>query len=347
MKALVLTEYKKMEYKEVPTPKITSNDEVLIKVRASAICGSDIHGYDGSTGRRKPPVIMGHEASGIVVEVGSNVTKVSINDRVTFDSTIWCGKCHFCREGRVNLCEDRRVLGVSCDDYRQDGTFAEYVVVPEHIIFPIADEVSFTEAALTEPASVASHALRITPVQLNDSIAVVGAGLIGLLVIKIAKERTSGPIIALDTDENRRKIAIEFGADAAFDPTDIHLVEQVRGVVGRHGCNRVIEAVGATKPIESAISIVANGGSITLIGNVSKSISLPLQQIVTREITLYGSCAIAGEYPLVLDMMARKKLDVTPLISKIDSLANGSKWFDTLYNREIPLLKVVLVPQED
>ena len=190
MKALVLTDYKKMVYTEVPTPTITRSDEVLIRIKASAICGSDIHGYDGSTGRRQPPVIMGHEASGIVEEIGTKVTKVSKGARVTFDSTIWCGTCRFCRVGKVNLCENRRVLGVSCDDYRQDGTFAEYVVVPEHIIFPIADEVSFIEAALTEPASVASHAISNTPIQLNDSVAVVGTGLIGLLVIQIVKTHT-------------------------------------------------------------------------------------------------------------------------------------------------------------
>ncbi len=344
MKALVLTGYKRLEYMEVATPTIRKSDEVLIRIAASAICGSDIHGYDGSTGRRQPPVIMGHEASGVVEEIGNEVSKVSVGQRVTFDSTIWCGECRFCRDGRVNLCVNRRVLGVSCDDYRQDGTFAEYVVVPQHIIFPIADEVSFDEAALTEPASVAAHALRITPVRLNDSIAIVGAGLIGLLAIQMAKTRTAGAVVALDTDENRRDIAVEFGADAAFAPEDPDLSDRIREVTGISGCSRVIEAVGATAPVRTAVSIVENGGSVTLIGNVSPSIELPLQQIVTREIALYGSCAIAGEYPLVLDMMARKKIDVKPLISITDTLENGPKWFDILYGRKQPLLKVVLKP---
>src|SRR5690554_409761 len=132
MKALVMESYKELHYQDVPTPSVTSTHDVLVRVKAAAICGSDVHGFDGSTGRRKPPVIMGHEASGEIVDVGEQVKDFHIGDRVTFDSTIYCGTCRYCRNGEVNLCDNRRVLGVSCDEYRQDGTFAEFVLVPDH-----------------------------------------------------------------------------------------------------------------------------------------------------------------------------------------------------------------------
>ncbi|MDD3998461.1 MAG: galactitol-1-phosphate 5-dehydrogenase [Sphaerochaetaceae bacterium] len=344
MKALVMESYKQMTYKEVPTPAVADAHDVLISIKAAAICGSDVHGFDGSTGRRIPPVIMGHEGSGVIVEKGSAVNRFSIGDRVTFDSTIYCLRCSYCQSGAVNLCDDRRVLGVSCDEYRKDGIFAEYVVVPDHILYKIPDGLSFAEAALTEPAAVAAHAFRITPVGLNDTIAVVGSGLIGLMLIQIVKASTSAQVIAIDTDAQRRNIAVQMGADAAFDPADPQLLANIDATIGRHGVDRVFEAVGATAPIQTALSIVRKGGSVTLIGNVSPKIELPLQSVVTRQITLYGSCAIAGEYPIVLDMMARKLIRVTPFISATAPLEDGQEWFERLYRRQANLLKVVLVP---
>lgn len=344
MKALVMESYKQMTYKEVPTPTVVDAHDVLISIKAAAICGSDVHGFDGSTGRRIPPVIMGHEGSGVIVEKGSAVNRFAVGDRVTFDSTIYCLRCSYCQSGAVNLCENRRVLGVSCDEYRKDGIFAEYVVVPDHILYKIPDDLSFAEAALTEPAAVGAHAFRITPVGLNDTIAVVGSGLIGLMLIQIVKASTSAQVIAIDTDAQRRNIAVQMGADAAFDPADPQLLANIDATIGRHGVDRVFEAVGATAPIQTALSIVRKGGSVTLIGNVSPKIELPLQSVVTRQITLYGSCAIAGEYPIVLDMMARKLIRVTPFISATAPLEDGQEWFERLYHRQENLLKVVLEP---
>jgi len=346
MKALVLDSCKHMSYTEVERPEIRKPDEVLISIKASAICGSDIHGYDGSTGRRQPPVIMGHEASGVVVAAGEHVESVKTGDRVTFDSTISCGACEYCKSGRVNLCDSRRVVGVSCDEYRMDGTFAEYIVVPERIIYKIPEGVSFVEAALTEPASVAAHAVNITPIRLNESIAVVGSGLIGLLIIQIARTMTSGPVIAIDPDPSRRESALAFGADASFNPNEEGYQKRINETFGISGIDRVFEAVGVTSAIKGALTVVKKGGSLTLVGNISPFIELPLQSVVTREITLYGSCAISGEYPAVLSMMQNKTLDVLPLVSVTDSLENGASWFDNLYHKRQNVLKVVLTPQE-
>jgi (R,R)-butanediol dehydrogenase/meso-butanediol dehydrogenase/diacetyl reductase/L-iditol 2-dehydrogenase len=344
MKALLMEEYKKLKYTDVPDPVIETGRDILVKVKAVSICGSDVHGFDGSTGRRKPPIIMGHEAAGEVAAVGKDVTRYKLGDRITFDSTLYCGKCFYCQNGQMNLCDDRMVLGVSCDEYRRHGAFAEYVVVPEHICVPLPQDLVYEEAAMTEPAGVAAHAFRLTPVGLNDTVAVVGTGLIGLLLLGVVKASSSGKLIALDTDENRRQVARERGADAAFDPMDKGLMGKIREMTGGRGVDRAFEAVGATAPIQTAVSIVRKGGSVTLIGNVSPTVEIPLQSVVTRQISLIGSCAIGGEYPIVLEMIARKKIDAASLISKKAPLSEGQLWFDKLYNREDKLLKVVLIP---
>src|SRR5438093_8522704 len=157
MKALVLTDYKQFTYQDAPEPE-PGPEEVLLSVRACGICGSDVHGMDGSTGRRRPPIIMGHEAAGVISRVGTSVTGWAVGDRVTFDSTIYCGRCGFCRRGEVNLCEHRRVLGVSCEEYRQDGAFAEFVAVSQRILYRVPQGIPFEHAALVEPFSIALHA---------------------------------------------------------------------------------------------------------------------------------------------------------------------------------------------
>ena len=149
MKALLLAEYKKLELTDIPQPEI-GPDDILVQVAACGICGSDIHGWDGSSGRRQPPLVMGHEAAGTVAAVGNNVTGFKEGERITFDSTVWCGKCPYCLSGRPNLCDNRMVLGVSCDDYRRYGCFAEYVSVPARICCKLPDALSFEHAALIE-----------------------------------------------------------------------------------------------------------------------------------------------------------------------------------------------------
>jgi L-iditol 2-dehydrogenase len=344
MKALVLEEYGKFVYKDVPDPVLRDQNDILVKVRASSICGSDVHGMDGSTGRRRPPIIMGHEASGEIVSVGKGVTQFSAGDHITFDSTEFCGNCYYCRQGRVNLCDNRRVLGVSCAEYSRSGTFAEYVVVPERIVYAMPKGLDFVDAALAEPAAVAAHAVAITPVALGDSHIVVGTGLIGLLLIQILRSNTSGIIIALDTDPSRREAAIRFGADAAFDPSAPDCAEGVRTLTSGRGADHAFEAVGITAAIRTAIDLVRKGGTVTLIGNLSSTVEIPLQTVVTRQIAMYGSCAVSGEYPLVLDLMTRKIIDVRAIVSAVAPLSDGAAWFTRLHKREPGLLKVVLEP---
>lgn len=343
MKALVLKDYKKFSYEEVPAPEIGPKD-VLIRVKACGICGSDVHGMDGSSGRRIPPIIMGHEASGVIQEVGPEVTAWKAGDRVTFDSTIYCGECKFCRMGRVNLCENRRVLGVSCGDYRQNGAFAELVAVPQHILYRLPDDLSFEHAALVEPLGVAFHAINRVRVNLNDTAVVVGAGMIGLLVVQALRASGCGQIIAIDLERKRLELACELGADIGLKSDEDNVAEIVRERTDGFGADLAFEAVGITPTINLAINCLRKGGSISLIGNITPNIELPLQAVVTRELSVMGSCAISGEYDACLGMLARGAVKVDPFISAVAPLEEGEIWFNKLYNQEDGLMKVILKP---
>ena len=199
MNALVLFEYKQLRLEEVPVPRCGPRD-VLIQVAACGICGSDVHGYDGSSGRRIPPIVMGHEAAGIVVAVGAEVRAVAPGDRVTFDSTVYCAKCEFCLRGEVNLCEDRQVVGVSCGEYRRAGAFAEYIAVPEYIVYKLPPSLSFADAAMLEAVSVALHAVKLSQIEGGETALVIGAGMIGLLALQAARVAGCSRVFVADVD---------------------------------------------------------------------------------------------------------------------------------------------------
>lgn len=343
MQALLLRKEMELELTDLPKPAVGA-DDILVRVRACGICGSDIHGMDGSTGRRIPPVVMGHEAAGVVAEVGANVKGVKEGDRVTFDSTVSCGRCHFCRSGRINLCDNRQVLGVSCGEFRRDGAFAEYVTVPQQIVYPLPGELSFEHAAMIEAVSIGVHAAGITNVKLDDSAVVVGAGMIGLLTIQALRASGCGHIMAVDIDDSKLKMACELGADEGLNPRNCDVPAEVAARTGGRGADIAMEVVGATAPLQTALASVRKGGKLTLIGNLSPTVELPLQSVVTREITVQGSCASNGEYPQCINLLARGAIRVDPLISATPPLSEGAGWFDRLYNKEPGLMKVILKP---
>src|SRR5258706_2392795 len=234
MKALLLSDYSKLALTEMPTPTI-GDDEVLVRVRACGICGSDIHGYDGSTGRRIPPLVMGHEAAGEIEQVGAAVKDFRAGDRVTFDSTVSCGRCDYCKRGQINLCDNRMVLGVSCGEYRRHGAFAEYVAVPARILYRLPASLPFERAALIEAVSVAVHAVQRKVPEPTDTVLVVGCGMIGLLVIQVLRDKGCRNILAVDVDADRRALAERLGAARTLDgkDPDIRDADVAFEVVGR------------------------------------------------------------------------------------------------------------------
>ncbi|MCL5771776.1 MAG: galactitol-1-phosphate 5-dehydrogenase [Actinobacteria bacterium] len=343
MKALVLEEYNKFSLKNVPIPKIKSN-EVLIRVKACAICGSDVHGMDGSTGRRIPPIIMGHEAAGIIEEIGKQVKNFKKGDRVTFDSTIYCGNCYYCNLGKINLCENRRVLGVSCNEYHQDGAFAEYIAVPQHILYRLPDNVSYEHATFIEPLSVALHAINNISIKINGTAVVVGIGMIGLLIIQLLKIAGCGKIIAIDIDQLKMELALRLGADSTIKADEVDPQIKILNLTNNKGADISFEIVGISQTIKIAIECLKKGGSLTLIGNLSPEVKIPLQFLVTREIEIKGSCASSGEYDACIEMIARGVINLDALISKIVPLKEGPIWFNKLYKPEPGLLKIILKP---
>lgn len=345
MKALLLTEYKKLEVSDVEEPEVGPQD-VLIQVEACGICGSDIHGYDGSTGRRIPPLVMGHEAAGIVVATGSEVTDLPEGTRVTFDSMVSCGNCEFCRKGKANLCDNRMVLGVSCGEYRRHGAFAERISVPRRIVYELPETLPFEHAALVEAVSVAVHAANVTPTALGDTAVIVGAGMIGLLTLQAARAAGASQIIAVDINDRRLEVAKSLGADATIRGDQEDVAKAVQDLTRGKGADIAYEVVGATPTIKTAIESVRKGGSVTLVGNVSPTIELPLQSVVTREVTLRGTCGCNGEYPECIDLMNRGIINVAPLITAKIALSDGPAWFDRLYSGDPEQMKVVVQPQQ-
>jgi L-iditol 2-dehydrogenase len=342
MKTLLLSRYKHLEIADLPTPA-PEPDEVLIQVAACGICGSDVHGYDGSSGRRVPPIVMGHEAAGRIAAVGKNVNGLAKGDRVTFDSTVYCGACPHCLRGNINLCDNRQVLGVSCGDYRRAGAFAEYVVVPARIVYRLPDQLSFTEAAMLEAVSVALHAVAVTQMRPDDTAVVIGAGMIGLLILQSLRATGCSRVFVADLDDSRLKIAKELGATEILS-SNSDLLAQVMKLTNGTGADVALEAVGRSETVAAAIDCVRKGGTVTLVGNISPQITLPLQKVVSRQIRLQGSCASSGEYPKAIELVASGAIKVKPLITAVAPLDDGPAWFERLHAGEKNLLKVVLTP---
>ncbi len=343
MKALLLSEYRHLEITDLPSP-VPAADEVLIRVSACGICGSDVHGYDGSSGRRIPPIVMGHEAAGVVSVIGAEVRKVCVGDRVTFDSTVFCGVCPYCLRGEINLCDNRNVLGVSCGDYRRAGAFAEFVTVPERIVHRLPESLAFPQAAMLEAVSVALHAVSLSRIEPGQTALVLGAGMIGLLTMQALRVAGCSSVYVADVDVSRLKLAESLGATTTLLATGSDLTSQISGLTNGRGVDVAVEAVGINDTVTAAVNCVRKGGTVTLVGNISPEVTLPLQKVVTRQIRMQGSCASSGEYPQAIELISTGKIKVQPLITAIAPLEDGPRWFERLYSREPNLMKVVLTP---
>jgi L-iditol 2-dehydrogenase len=344
MKSLLLSEYNHLEIADMPLPPV-GPDEVLVRVEACGICGSDVHGYDGSSGRRIPPIVMGHEAAGTVAAVGSQVRGYAEGDRVTFDSTVYCGHCSFCLSGDVNLCDNRQVIGVSCGDYRRHGAFAEFVVVPERILYHLPATISFAQAAMLEAVSVALHAVRVSEARGGETALIIGAGMIGLLTLQAARAAGCSPVLVADVDATRLELARQAGADGIIDSKSANLLAEVHKHTGGRGVDLAFEAVGRNETVAAAIDCTRKGGTVTLVGNISPEVKLPLQKVVSRQIRLQGSCASAGEYPQAIELVANGKIIVGSLITAIAALEEGPRWFERLHAGEPNLMKIILTPR--
>jgi L-iditol 2-dehydrogenase len=287
---------------------------------------------------------MGHEAAGIVAAVGHAVTDFRAGDRVTFDSTVSCGDCFFCKRGQINLCDHREVIGVSTPLFRRMGAFAEYVVVPARIAYRLPDNMPFAHAALIEAVSVAVHAVSLTEIKPGDTAVVVGAGMIGLLTLQALRHAGATSVFVLDVDDSRLELARSLGATRTFNSSNGNVIDQIVEQASGRGADIALECVGTSVTVKLALESVRKGGAVTLVGNVAPTVELGLQSAVSRQIRLQGSCASSGEYPECIELMSKGPIHVEPLLSAIAPLEDGAAWFKRLYAREPGLLKVVLQP---
>jgi L-iditol 2-dehydrogenase len=343
LKALIYTKPYTFEYSDFTDP-VAGDDDVLIRVKACGICGSDVHGFTGKTGRRIPPLIMGHEAAGIVEGLGKNVSGFEKGDRVCFDSTVYCNKCESCRAGLINRCDKRQVLGVSVPAFKRHGAFAEFVAVPWWIVSKIPDELSFVNAALLEPASIGTHAANRAPISNDDTVVVIGAGTIGLFILQGTRLRGAAKVIAVDINEFRLDLAKKLGAGILINPLESDLSEAILQETEGKGANVTLDAVGYAKTFADAVSITRMGGYIVAVGNLEKKAEFDLQQLVAKEHTFTGSYASSGEFRDCIELLALGKINVEPLISDVLPLDEGPDAFDRLLKAEENLLKIVLEP---
>ncbi len=343
MKALIYTKPYCFEYSDFAEP-VAGDDDVLIRVKACGICGSDVQGFTGKTGRRIPPLIMGHEAAGIIEEAGKNVNGFEKSDRVCFDSTVYCNKCGPCRKGLYNRCESRQVLGVSTPQFKRHGAFAEYVAVPWWIVSKIPENMLFIRSALLEPASIGTHAANRAPISTDDTVVVIGAGTIGLFILQACRLRGAARVIVADINEFRLEVAGKLGADKAINPLKSDIRETVFKETKNKGADVTFEAVGYAQTFRDGVSVTKTGGHLVAVGNLEKTAEFNLQELVARELTFTGSYASSGEFRDCIELVASGRINVEPLISDVLPLKDGPGAFERLLKAEENLLKIVLEP---
>jgi L-iditol 2-dehydrogenase len=339
VKALVFRGSGSMPLEDRPDPR-PAPGEIGVAIRASGICGSDVHGFSGATGRRRIGVVMGHEAAGVVDEVGTGVTSVRVGDRVVLRSILSCGRCDRCLHGAPNVCLDRRGLGMHID-----GAYAERVVVPEAMAVPLPETLSFENGSLVEPLAVAMHAVNLTAFELRDSVVIVGAGPIGLLTLLAARRRGAGTIIVTDRDPHRLEVAGRLGADHAIDVGSTDPAAAVEAATGGRGADAVFEAVGIAATVAQSVAVARPGGQVTWIGNSAPEVPLPMQQLVTRELTVRGSYGYVDEFAGAIDALAAGWIDAASMIECVARLDEGEDLFRQLAAGSLSAVKVVLVPE--
>lgn len=338
MKALVYEGPWQMPLRQIDAPVAEAN-EVIVAVQASGVCGSDVHGFTGSTGRRTPGIVMGHEFTGAITSAGAAVSAFNAGDRVVVQPLTTCGVCAMCRAGRPNVCLNRGLIGMNTN-----GAYAEAVRVPQQQLYRLPDNVSWEHGSLVEPLSVALHAVNLTPLNLMDTVVIVGAGTIGLLALLAAKLKGAGRIIVTDRIPHRLELATQLGADLVINVAEQDPLAVVREATDGAGAHAAIEAVGISPTVQQALALTRIGGHVTWIGNSAPEVTLNMQQVVTREITIRGTYGYNQEFPQAIAALATGRIDVAPLIERVAALEEGPQLVHDLAKGTLDVAKVILKP---
>lgn len=321
------------EIRDVPIPTIKKDDDVLIKVSAAGVCGTDVHIYHDMF-QNYPPVILGHEFSGVVAEIGSAVTRFKVGDRVVGEPhTLFCGKCDMCRAGKIQLCASKRSPG-----WGIDGAFTDYLVMPELFLHHIPDNVPDDIAALAEPMAIVTHeVLERATVEPQDVVAIVGAGPIGLLASVAARAGGASRVIVLGTDVDealRFPAAMKLGVDAVINVLHENAAEKVLALTDGRGADLVVEASGAESGINTAIDIVKKCGRICVIGMPNKErVSVQWLKMINKVVdVVFNLSSSVSSWERALSIMAHTIYDLRAVITHYANIEDWESVFDDIAN---------------
>ena len=288
--------------------------DVIIRNRACGICGTDIHIYHGEEGSVavKPPVVLGHEYAGEVIDTGKRVKSVKVGDKVAVDPNIYCGKCHYCKTGKKQLCENLVAIGVN-----YNGGFAELSTVPERQCFILNDDISFEAGAMAEPLACCIHGIDNAHILSGDSVCVIGGGAIGLLMVQLAKKAGASIVFLSEPIEKRRKIGLQLGADYAIDPVNQSLLEVVEKNTNISGVDVVIECVGKTAATEQAFNVAKRGATILLfsVPSAGASYDLSLFDVFKKELKITGSFINPDTHQRAVNLINSKDISTDEIIT--------------------------------
>lgn len=319
MKSAVFYGKHDLRVENSPMPKVGPED-ILIQVKACGICGTDVHIYEGDKGAAEvtPPTILGHEFSGVIAEVGSNVTKYKVGDRVCIDPNCYCGKCDFCRNGIAHYCTDMIGYGTTVN-----GGFAEYCSVNQRQVYKLGDNTTFEQGAMTEPVACCLHGMDMCNIHPGSNVVVIGGGMIGLLMLQLSKLAGAARVALLEPVESKRVVAKKLGADILIDPIN-EIVEEELKKAGMTWVNTVIECVGKTATIQQAIDIVGNKGTVMMFGLTKPDDTIAVKpfQIFQKEIELKSSFINPYTQKRALDLIDSGRLDVSSMVYAVESLEN-------------------------
>ncbi len=333
MQALRLLSVGHLALTDVPRP-VPGPDDILIKVEACGICGTDRHLFKGEF-PSTPPVTLGHEYSGIIEAMGSSVTGFAIGDRITADPNISCGICPQCRLGRVNLCQNLIALGI-----HRDGGFAEYALVPQKQAFLLPKTLHPDHGAFCEPLACCIHALDIAAIKPGQSVIVLGGGVIGLLCVQLAKLAGASQIVLVTRQASRRSLAETLGATASFDPNDGDPLTRIPG-----GADVILECAGVAETVAQAPKLAKSGGTVVIVGVMPKGAKAEIEpfDLLFRELKILGSFVNPFTHRRAADLIATGKIKIDPLISRRVALAEAA---DAVANPPRPgEVKVLIVPR--
>ncbi|PLR94673.1 zinc-dependent alcohol dehydrogenase [Bacillus sp. T33-2] len=337
MNAISISGIKKVESIQVEVPKIDS-DEVLVKIGAVGVCGTDLEIYHGvlsflQDGRASFPIIPGHEWAGVVVAVGDEVSSFAIGDHVVGETTIPCRRCEFCKSGKYNVCPNRLETGI----LGKDGAAAEFLVYPASGLYKYHPDISFQEACIIEPAAVAYRGVKLLNITPKDRVAVFGAGPIGLLSVQMAKLFGAKEVTLFDMLENRLEVGKKIGADKT-----INLSEQALDTSEKFSV--LIEASGNPVALENMVSAADLGASLCLLGVCGgRRASLDVDKVVTSEMNILGSISSPGVWDTVVELIASKKVNTTDIVSHTLKMSELQNVFEMMERRDETLIKAVLL----